>query len=96
MTDLAYDPHARGVSPGRLLLWLTIQRAIEYGVGLIDRGEGDKPHKRELATVNRPIRDTGSVTGRAYQGLEWRLRSLRRRPEPSGYAALTHMSIGMA
>ena len=44
-----YDPEASNVSPGRLLLWLTIQRAEEYGIALIDRGEGDMPHKRELA-----------------------------------------------
>jgi len=83
-----YDPEARDVSPGRLLLWLTIQRAEEYGIALIDRGEGDTPHKRELATGTRRYgratwsgRAARSLPARAWQSLEWRLQTWHRRAQ---------------
>ena len=81
-----YAPEARDVSPGRLLLWHTIRRAAEDGVNLIDRGEGDAPYKRELATgITRYGRanwtgGTGrSILARAWQSIEWRVRSWRQR-----------------
>ena len=80
-----YDPDARSVSPGRLLLWEMIRRAREDGVRIIDYGEGDQAYKRELSTT--PLRygrafwlsgGVGSLPARAYQGLEWRLQARRR------------------
>lgn len=81
-----YDPEARNVSPGRLLLWQMIQRAGEDGIRLIDYGEGDALYKREFSTgvarygvVAWSTGDIRSVVARTYQGLEWRVRMLRRR-----------------
>ncbi len=83
-----YDPDARNVSPGRLLLWHMILRASEAGIGLIDFGEGDALYKREFATTstrygraNWSVGDVRSLAARAYQGLEWRLRARRRGPQ---------------
>jgi CelD/BcsL family acetyltransferase involved in cellulose biosynthesis len=45
-----YDPAARHVSPGRLLLWHTIRSAGEEGIALIDRGGGDSQAKRDFST----------------------------------------------
>ena len=80
-----YDPQMRDVSPGRLLLWHTIQRATQDGIKFIDRGEGDAPHKRELATgTTRYGSARWSAAGvrplvaRAYQALEWRLQDRRQ------------------
>jgi CelD/BcsL family acetyltransferase involved in cellulose biosynthesis len=80
-----YDPQARDISPGRLLLWHTIKRAAEDGISLIDRGAGDAPHKRELATgmtrygsANWSATGVRSLVARAYQGLEWRLEARRQ------------------
>ena len=85
-----YDPEAGDVSPGRLLLWLTIQRADEYGIALIDRGEGDAAHKRELATGSTRYgratwsgRVARSIPARAWQSLEWRLQTWSRRAQKS-------------
>jgi CelD/BcsL family acetyltransferase involved in cellulose biosynthesis len=81
-----YDPEARNVSPGRLLLWLMIQRASEDGIGLIDFGEGDALYKREFATTTTRYGradwssgDLRSLVARGYQGVEWRLRARQRR-----------------
>jgi CelD/BcsL family acetyltransferase involved in cellulose biosynthesis len=81
-----YDPEARDVSPGRLLLWYTIQQATEGGIGLIDRGEGDAQYKRELATAktlyghaNWSDGGVRSLPARAWQSLEWRLQRSRAR-----------------
>lgn len=88
-----YDPEARNVSPGRLLLWHMIQRATEDGIGLIDFGEGDALYKREFATTatrygraDWSSGDARSVIARAYQGLEWRLLARRRRLESQAAA----------
>jgi CelD/BcsL family acetyltransferase involved in cellulose biosynthesis len=81
-----YDPAARDVSPGRLLLWHTISQADVDGVRLIDRGEGDAPYKRELATgtarygrANWTRGSARSLPARAWQSLEWRMQIWRRR-----------------
>jgi CelD/BcsL family acetyltransferase involved in cellulose biosynthesis len=85
-----YDPEAREVSPGRLLLWHTIQRATEDGVSMIDRGEGDVPYKRELATgstryghANWIGRTPRLVLARAWQSVEWRMQSWHRQITPT-------------
>ena len=86
-----YDPDARTVSPGRLLLWYMIQRANEDGIRLIDYGEGDALYKRELATgsvrYGRAGWSSGSVRSllaRGWQSLEWRLqRRLQRTRKPA-------------
>lgn len=45
-----YDPEARRVSPGRMLLWHTIRAAASQGITLIDRGGGDSQAKRDFST----------------------------------------------
>jgi CelD/BcsL family acetyltransferase involved in cellulose biosynthesis len=84
-----YDSEARDVSPGRLLLWNTIQRAAEDGIQLIDRGEGDVQHKRDLATgslrygrANWSDRSGRALVARAWQSLEWRVQDWRH-PVPA-------------
>lgn len=81
-----YDPDARNVSPGRLLLWHLIQRARDDGITLIDYGEGDAVYKRELATGSLRYGRAGwssggarSVVARIWQSLEWRMRRRRQR-----------------
>jgi CelD/BcsL family acetyltransferase involved in cellulose biosynthesis len=73
-----------------LLLWRTIQCADEYGIALIDRGEGDAPYKRELATGSTRYgratwsgRVARSLPARAWQSLEWRLQTWSRRAQKS-------------
>jgi CelD/BcsL family acetyltransferase involved in cellulose biosynthesis len=81
-----YDPEVGNMSPGRLLLWHTLQRAKEIGVGLIDYGAGDAVYKRKFA--NAVIRsgrahwfsgDPRSTLARAYQGVEWRIKASRQK-----------------
>jgi hypothetical protein len=55
-----YDPAAKEVSPGRLLLWRTLQSADALGLRMIDRGEGDNQAKRDFfefddVSFNLPI-----------------------------------------
>ena len=77
-----YDPAARSVSPGRLLLWNIIRCSGRDSLRMIDYGEGDAAYKREFATGRvRYGRATWYVGGvrsgfaRIVQGLEWRLRA---------------------
>jgi CelD/BcsL family acetyltransferase involved in cellulose biosynthesis len=81
-----YDPDARNVSPGRLLLWHLIQQAKQDGITLIDYGEGDAVYKRELATGSLRYGRAGwssggarSVVARIWQSLEWRMRRRQQR-----------------
>lgn len=81
-----YDPDARSVSPGRLLLWNMIRRAADDGVRIIDYGEGDQLYKQELSSgtlrYGRALWLSGglrSFPAHTYQRLEWRLQARRRR-----------------
>lgn len=81
-----YDPEVRNISPGRLLLWLTIRRAPQDGIKLIDRGVGDAPYKREFATGttrygrgNWYAGTMRSMAARSWLSMEWRLRAWRKR-----------------
>jgi CelD/BcsL family acetyltransferase involved in cellulose biosynthesis len=76
-----YDPEARAVSPGRLVLWHIIQHASEDGIGLIDYGEGDAQYKQQFGTgtirFGRAEWSAGNVrafVARVCQSVEWRLR----------------------
>lgn len=80
-----YDPEARNVSPGRLLLWQMIQRAREDGISLIDYGEGDAVYKQEFSTgktryggADWSSGDVRSMLARVWQGVEWRVRQRRQ------------------
>jgi CelD/BcsL family acetyltransferase involved in cellulose biosynthesis len=80
----AYDPAAQKISPGRLLLWHTLQRAADIGIRLIDRGEGDSEAKRDFSTgtvqfgtANWTSGTWRTVTTRLWQAARWRLRTLR-------------------
>lgn len=75
-----YDPEAQKVSPGRLLLWHTIQDADRLGIRLIDRGEGDTEAKRDFSTGTTQFGEaywnSGTAGGgfaRVFQAAEWRL-----------------------
>jgi CelD/BcsL family acetyltransferase involved in cellulose biosynthesis len=75
-----YDTSARGVSPGRLLLWFVIGRAAESGVRLIDYGAGDAQYKRQFSTgtlrMGRALwsaENARALLARAWQSVEWRL-----------------------
>ena len=86
-----YDPAARQISPGRLLLWHTIERADELGITLVDRGEGDSEAKRDFSTGTVEFGQASyfATTVRArlarlYQAAEWRwerARPLSEAPE---------------
>jgi CelD/BcsL family acetyltransferase involved in cellulose biosynthesis len=74
-----YDPEAQKVSPGRLLLWHTIQQADALGIGLIDRGEGDTEAKRDFSTGTTRFGEAyfssgtpGGGFARLFQATEWR------------------------
>lgn len=84
-----YDPAARNVAPGRLLLWNIIRCSATEGIRMIDYGEGDATYKREFATdlvrYGRATWYGGGVRSglaRVFQGLEWRLRAEARRWQP--------------
>lgn len=75
-----YDPEAQKVSPGRLLLWHTIQDADRLGIRMIDRGEGDTEAKRDFSTgttrFGEAYWNSGTAGGgfaRILQAAEWRL-----------------------
>jgi CelD/BcsL family acetyltransferase involved in cellulose biosynthesis len=74
-----YDPAARAVSPGRILLWQTILAAGRHGIVLIDRGAGDSQAKRDFSTreqrFGRAMWQAGGLRAfgaRALQSLAWR------------------------
>jgi CelD/BcsL family acetyltransferase involved in cellulose biosynthesis len=79
----AYDRDAKGVSPGRLLLWLMIQHASNHAIGLIDYGEGEAQYKRQFSTgrlrLGRALWSASnlrSILSRVWQSAEWRLAKL--------------------
>jgi CelD/BcsL family acetyltransferase involved in cellulose biosynthesis len=80
-----YDRDARSVSPGRLLIWHTIQQAAEDGIRLIDFGQGDALYKRELATgstrYGRANWSSSAIwsrtVARTWQSLMWRFTKAR-------------------
>ena len=89
----AYDPEAKAVSPGRLLLWYVIRNATEDGIRLIDYGEGEAEYKRQFSTgtlrLGRAMwsaHNARSLLAHAWQSVEWRLhsRSLRLRKPAVG------------
>jgi CelD/BcsL family acetyltransferase involved in cellulose biosynthesis len=77
-----YNPDFSRYAPGRLLTHRMIASCPEAGIGLVDRGEGDNPAKRELANEehyylrgawhNRSV--TSHVT-RSIYSLKWRMKS---------------------
>jgi CelD/BcsL family acetyltransferase involved in cellulose biosynthesis len=75
-----YDPEARRMSPGRMLLWHTIGAAAAEGITLIDRGGGDSPAKRDFSTGTVQFAagfwqapTPRGVLARLGQALAWRL-----------------------
>lgn len=75
-----YDTEAQKVSPGRLLLWHTIQQADTHGIRLVDRGEGDSEAKRDFSTGTTRFGQAYFSAGtpraglaRLWQAAEWRL-----------------------
>ncbi|MCB2106388.1 MAG: GNAT family N-acetyltransferase [Rhodobacteraceae bacterium] len=80
-----YEPDLRKYSPGRLLLWHTIQHAKDDGITLINRGEGDTQAKRDFSNAEQyfarrlMVRDgVAGVIARGFSALDWRLSTLRR------------------
>jgi CelD/BcsL family acetyltransferase involved in cellulose biosynthesis len=81
-----YDPDAKAVSPGRLLLWHTIKAAGDLGIVLIDRGEGDNRAKQDFSTgtqkFGKVLWQSGgpmSLPARLQFSLLWRFQK-RNRP----------------
>lgn len=81
-----YRPEARKYSPGRQLIWQTIQRCREEQLTLIDRGEGDTQAKQEFSTMTqrfwRGAWYAGGITGRLARltaAAEWRISMLHRK-----------------
>ena len=79
-----YDPEAQKVSPGRLLLWHTLQQAEALGLRLIDRGAGDSEAKRDFSTATTRFGCAAWSAGtlragvaRLWQSAEWRLAAWR-------------------
>jgi CelD/BcsL family acetyltransferase involved in cellulose biosynthesis len=80
-----YDPEARSVAPGRLVLWYIIQHAAEDSIGLIDYGEGDAQYKQQFGTgtirFGRAQWSAGNaraLVARVCQSVEWRLQARLR------------------
>ncbi|QDT17755.1 GNAT family N-acetyltransferase [Alienimonas californiensis] len=46
----AYDPAARGLSPGNVLMLELLRHAADCGVAGVDLGAGDEPYKSDFAT----------------------------------------------
>ena len=75
-----YEPAAKAVSPGRLLLWHMIEAADKYGITFIDRGEGDSRAKQDFSTGTQRFgrafwhRGTAAFPARVQYSLKWRLR----------------------
>jgi CelD/BcsL family acetyltransferase involved in cellulose biosynthesis len=75
-----YDPDARRVSPGRMLLWHTIRASAVHGITLIDRGGGDSQAKRdfstgtvEFGTAHYLAPGVRGHVARVWQAAAWRL-----------------------
>jgi CelD/BcsL family acetyltransferase involved in cellulose biosynthesis len=83
-----YEPAARAVSPGRLLLWQIIEAATREGITLIDRGEGDSRAKQDFSTGVQRFgkaywyRGAVALPARLQMSLEWRIKA--RRAEKAG------------
>ena len=59
-TDLLYynagiDPDARDLSPGVLMVYAYVRRALERGLRRMDFLRGDEPYKYEWGAVDEPI-----------------------------------------
>lgn len=59
-TDLLYynagiDPDARDLSPGVLMIYAYVRRALERGIRRMDFLRGDEPYKYEWGAVDEPI-----------------------------------------
>ncbi|HSL77644.1 MAG TPA: GNAT family N-acetyltransferase [Candidatus Limnocylindrales bacterium] len=59
-TDLLYynagiDPEARELSPGVLMIYAFVRRALERGIRRMDFLRGDEPYKYEWGAVDEPI-----------------------------------------
>jgi CelD/BcsL family acetyltransferase involved in cellulose biosynthesis len=79
-----YDVEAQKISPGRLLLWHTIERAETLGIRLVDRGAGESEAKRDFSTGTARFGRANIMSGRIrswparlYQAANWRLGKLR-------------------
>lgn len=79
-----YDPEAKKISPGRLLLWHTIERAESLGIRLIDRGAGDSEAKRDLSTgsvrlgrLHAYASDPRGWLARGWQSAAWRWKCVK-------------------
>ena len=54
----SYDPAFAGHSPGKLLTYRNLMRAMAMGVGRVDWGAGDSGYKEEMGAYQGPaIRD---------------------------------------
>jgi CelD/BcsL family acetyltransferase involved in cellulose biosynthesis len=76
-----YDPAAKDISPGRLLLWHMINEAAEHGITLIDRGEGNSRAKQDFSNGTQRFdkafwhrSGTTALPARAQFSLQWRFR----------------------
>ena len=59
-TDLLYynagiDPDARDLSPGVLMIYAYVRRALEHGIRRMDFLRGDEPYKYQWGAVDEPI-----------------------------------------
>jgi hypothetical protein len=59
-TDLLYynagiDPDARDLSPGVLMIYAYVRRALERGIRRMDFLRGDEPYKYEWGAIDEPI-----------------------------------------
>jgi CelD/BcsL family acetyltransferase involved in cellulose biosynthesis len=59
-TDLLYynagiDPDARDLSPGVLMIYAYVRRALERGIRRMDFLRGDEPYKYEWDAIDEPI-----------------------------------------
>ena len=61
----AYDPDARELSPGIVLLAALVAREIDRGATLLDFLKGDEPYKFRHGAVRRPLYEIRAIVGAA-------------------------------
>lgn len=83
-----YERSLNKLSPGRLLLKATMERAHELELGMIDRGAGDSQAKRDFANASHLFSSGSwqrsslrSTTFRAVRSLRWRWEGLKEGAE---------------
>jgi CelD/BcsL family acetyltransferase involved in cellulose biosynthesis len=82
-----YNPEMKRYAPGRMLLKATIDSAAEFGISVIDRGQGESQAKLDFANQRRQFltgvwsRPTPlAAASRVLNSIQWRLQAGSKSP----------------